>query len=210
LIALLSAIALASAALHVRAEYRGPRSHVYAFKPLTTGCLLGIALVSDPSAPHYRGLVAVGLVFSLAGDVFLMLPSDRFLAGLASFFVAHLCYIAAFVATTGPQASPAVLIPWLLAGAGILATLWPHFGAMRTPALLYVLAILAMGWQATEQWAALRTDWALCAMTGAVLFAISDSALGFDRFRRRFRAAPLVVLATYYSGQWLIALSTTG
>jgi len=210
LIALLSAIALASAALHVRAEFRGPRSHVYAFKPLTTSCLLGIALVSEPSASLYRGLVVAGLVFSLAGDVFLMLPSDRFLAGLASFLVAHLCYIAAFVSTTGPQASPAALIPWLLAGAGILATLWPHFGAMRAPALLYVLAILAMGWQATEQWSALRADWALYAMTGAVLFAISDSALAFDRFRRRFRAAPLVILSTYYAAQYLIALSTHG
>lgn len=210
MIALLSAIALASAALHIRAEFRGPRSHVYAFKPLTTGCLLGIALVGEPIAPLYRGLVVTGLAFSLAGDVFLMLPSDRFLAGLASFFVAHLCYIAAFLSTTGPHVSPAALIPWLLAGAGILAVLGPHFGSMRAPAVLYVLAILAMGWQATQQWNEVRQAWALYALIGAVLFAVSDSALALDRFRRHFRAAPLVILSTYYTAQYLIALSTHG
>ena len=210
MIALLSAIALASAALHIRAEFRGPRSHVYALKPLTTGCLLGIALVGEPVDPLYRGLVVIGLAFSLAGDVFLMLPSDRFLAGLASFFVAHLCYIAAFVSTTGPHASPAILIPWLVAGAGIVAVLGPHFGSMRAPALLYVLAILTMGWQATEQWNAVREEWALFALIGAVLFAVSDSALALNRFRRPFRASPLVILGTYYTAQYLIALSTHG
>ena len=210
MIALLSAIALASAALHIRAEFRGPRSHVYAFKPLTTGCLLGIALVGEPIDPLYRDLVVTGLAFSLAGDVFLMLPSDRFLAGLASFFVAHLCYIAAFLSTTGPHASPAILIPWLVAGAGIVAALGPHFGALRAPAVLYVLAIATMGWQATEQWNAVRQDWAVYALIGAVLFAVSDSALGLNRFRRPFRAAPLVILSTYYTAQYLIALSTHG
>jgi uncharacterized membrane protein YhhN len=208
LIAPLTALALASAALHVRAEFRGPRAHVYVCKPLTTGCLLGIALLGEPIAPVYRGLVVAGLAFSLAGDVFLMLPSDRFLAGLGSFLVAHVCYTGAFVATTGPHASPAAVIPWLLAGAVILAALAPHFGAMRAPALLYVLAILVMGWQATEQWRAVHEPWALSAMLGAILFAVSDSALALDRFRRRFRAAPLVILGTYYTAQYLIALST--
>src|SRR5690606_39451064 len=36
------------------------------------------------------------LVFSVAGDIFLVLPQNRFLAGLVSFFLAHLMYIAAF------------------------------------------------------------------------------------------------------------------
>jgi uncharacterized membrane protein YhhN len=208
LIALLSAIALASAALHIRAEFRGPRSHVYAFKPLTTGCLLAIALVGEPIDPLYRNLIVMGLAFSLSGDVFLMLPSDRFLAGLASFFVAHLCYIAAFLSTTGPHLSPAILIPWLVAGAGFVAALGPHFGSLRAPAVLYVLAIATMGWQATEQWYAARQDWTVYALVGAVLFVVSDSALALNRFRRPFRAAPLVILSTYYTAQYLIALST--
>ena len=40
-------------------------------------------------------------MFSLAGDVLLMLPRDQFVAGLSAFLVAHLCYIAGFW-TDGP------------------------------------------------------------------------------------------------------------
>ena len=32
----------------------------------------------------------------MAGDIFLMLPNDRFVAGLASFLVGHLAYVVAF------------------------------------------------------------------------------------------------------------------
>jgi uncharacterized membrane protein YhhN len=39
---------------------------------------------------------AFGLVFSLAGDVFLMLPKERFVGGLVSFLLAHIAYIIGF------------------------------------------------------------------------------------------------------------------
>src|SRR5512147_2406717 len=97
---LTSTILLATAvacALHLRAAYRGPRWQVYLFKPLTTTLLFGLAAALPPAhGSAYRLAILVGLVFSLAGDVFLMLPRDRFLAGLASFLAAHLAYIAAF------------------------------------------------------------------------------------------------------------------
>lgn len=40
--------------------------------------------------------ILLGLCLSLAGDVLLMLPSDRFIQGLAAFLVAHLCYNVGF------------------------------------------------------------------------------------------------------------------
>ena len=64
-----------------------------------------------------------------------------------------------------------------------------------------------MGWQALAQWLTLGTGWALCALLGAALFTVSDSALALDRFRGAFARAPLAVLGTYYPAQWLIALS---
>ena len=86
------------AAVELRAEYYGPVWQVYLFKPITTTLLVAIAAWS-PGAPGrlYRPLVVTGLLCSLAGDVFLMLPGDRFVAGLASFLAAHVCYISAFV-----------------------------------------------------------------------------------------------------------------
>ncbi len=45
-------------------------------------------------APYFW--FGLGLVFSLAGDVFLLLPARYFMAGLGSFLAAHLCYITGF------------------------------------------------------------------------------------------------------------------
>ena len=203
----LSALALVSGALHIASDHRGSAAR-FLWKPLTTGTLVVIAIAAPaPVSSGYRALVVAGLVFSLAGDVFLMLPKDRFLAGLASFLVAHLFYIAAFAGTTGPQLSLVALLPFLAYGAIVYALLLPHLGRMRIPATLYVLAILAMGWLAAEQWLVFRVPWATSALAGATLFAISDSALALNRFRQPFAAAQLVVLSTYYAAQWLIALS---
>ena len=47
-------------------------------------------------------------MFSLAGDVFLMLPRDAFVAGLAAFLVAHVCYVVGF--WTDPPAAVAMLV----------------------------------------------------------------------------------------------------
>lgn len=204
----LSLVAAGTAAATIGSDARGARAGVYVCKPLTTALILAVALLQGPAVSEgYRALVVAGLAFSLAGDVFLMLPKDRFLAGLASFGVAHLLYIAAFTATTGPTFEMGALAPFAVYGAALVFCLWPHFGRMRVPALVYSAAILAMGWRAAEQWVAHGETWSLVALVGAVLFAISDSALAWDRFRRPLPHRTLLVLSTYYAGQLGIALS---
>jgi uncharacterized membrane protein YhhN len=75
-IAILTLLAIFSASLHIRAEYHGPRYHVYLFKPLTMVFSLLIAVqAGKPDASLYKVTIIAGLVCSLAGDVFLMLPS---------------------------------------------------------------------------------------------------------------------------------------
>ena len=54
-VALLSLLAAISGALHVRAEYRGPRWQTYGFKPLTTGLILAVALVAPGPVPRSTG-----------------------------------------------------------------------------------------------------------------------------------------------------------
>src|SRR3990172_12111355 len=99
-------LAAATAALHVRAEYRGPRWQVYLCKPITTALLLVLALLAQGPGARYQAAVAVGLTLSLFGDVFLMLPGDRFVAGLASFLLAHVAYLVAFTAGGAPGPAP--------------------------------------------------------------------------------------------------------
>src|SRR5690606_25669041 len=93
---LLAATAL-SAVVDWAAVHTDRRPVEYVFKPLTLALLVAAALALDPAEPTVRAWFVVALVLSLAGDVFLMLPSDRFVPGLASFLLAHVAYVVGFV-----------------------------------------------------------------------------------------------------------------
>jgi len=207
LTAILTLLAILSASLHIRAEYYGPRYHVYVFKPLTMVFILLMAVQAGKvETSYYKVAIIVGLLFSLAGDVFLMLPSDRFIAGLVSFLIAHLCYIAAFTSGTGFGFSWR-LLPCAIYGLFIFSILAPHLGKMRLPVLVYMVVILAMAWQAWERWHQAGQSAALLAFLGAVLFVVSDSALAVNRFRGHYKSAQALILSTYFAAQWLIARS---
>ncbi len=208
---LLSALALGCAWLCIRAERRGLRGGVYFFKPATMLCVIAVAGAGAGWPPDaYSSAILVGLALSLAGDVWLMLPSDRFAAGLASFLLAHLCYVAAFAGPGGPRGGPLGLAPFLGAACVVLALVLPGVrgAGLRAAVVGYVVAIAAMGWQAAERARDLGDSGARLAAAGALLFLCSDSTLAWSRFRRPFREAQALVLATYFGGQWLIALST--
>jgi len=205
----LTTLALASALLNISAELAGDRRRVYVFKPLTVVIIILIALQGgDATSPLYRTLVVGGLLYSLAGDVFLMLPRDRFVAGLLSFLVAHVFYIAAFTLDGGGRPSVWAAVPLALYGALMLRLLWPSLGGLKAPVAVYVAAILLMAWQAANRWLALGDGGSAAAFAGALLFVASDSALAWGRFRGEFRGSQAVVLGTYFAAQWLIALST--
>ncbi|MEE2677406.1 MAG: lysoplasmalogenase [Myxococcota bacterium] len=202
--AFLCVAAAASATACILGSLKQRPPIVYVFKPFTMLLILALAIqAGEDTEPAYRVLVVTGLLLSLAGDVFLMLPRDRFTAGLASFLAAHLVYVAAF-ATAGPLLT---LIPWLCVALPFYAFLYPVLGRMRTPVAVYVAAIVAMAWQATNRWLAQDEFSALLALVGAGLFVFSDAALAWNRFRRPFPGAQAVVLSTYFAGQCGIALS---
>jgi uncharacterized membrane protein YhhN len=207
MIPLLLVCIAASGGLAIVGEERGPRWIVYVFKPLTTVLILGLAASATGVPARYQGLVVGGLAASLAGDVFLMLPRDRFVPGLGSFLVAHLAYVTAF-AVTPVGVAPWVVLGGLLAFGGVvLRALWPRLGALRGPVAVYVGVILAMAWMAAARWLRLPSAGAAAAAVGALLFMASDTLLALDRFRGRFAYAHALVLTTYYGAQVLIALS---
>lgn len=211
---LFSLLPLLTAILHIRAEYLprdtpGRQRQIFLFKPLTTTLIILLALLAPrPEPPLYQVAIVVALLFSLGGDIFLMLPQDRFVFGLASFLVAHLVYIVAFSLRTPELLTVWGIIPLLLYGAGMVVYLWPGIKpALRGPVLIYIIAILVMAWRAGEQWAQVGTTPALLALVGSLFFAASDSLLAINRFRRPFYLAQALVLGTYYLAQWLIAMS---
>ena len=208
---LLAALVVTSALLTLLGHYGGPGLAwlVYVFKPLTIVLILLVALLAPPgTSTRYRRGVVVGLVFSLAGDVYLMLPWDHFVHGLACFLVAHCCYLAAFTERCRlfPRWEP-VLALAVLAG-GVLAFLWPGLApGLRAPVVIYVLALSSMASQAVGRGMVLATPAARSAAWSAGLFVLSDALLAVARFREPFAAATAAILVTYFAAQWGIARS---
>jgi uncharacterized membrane protein YhhN len=204
--------ALAGSLVYIATLQNGKGRLHDVLKPLTTLLIAGLALtVAPPLSDLYRWLVIAGLLCSLAGDIFLMLPGERnFTPGLVAFLVAHLFYIAAY-RTRGDFG-----FTWWLAAlylayvAALLYLLWPHIGPVRIPVAVYAAVLMVMGWQAAEMWLAWR-DWsALAAMFGAVLFLLSDSTLALDKFRAPIAQSSVIVMSTYWAAQLLIAWSVRG
>jgi uncharacterized membrane protein YhhN len=203
------AIAAAVGVAHIGARHLGASRVAGALKPLPVALVAALACVAAPVDARYRTLVVAGLVLSMAGDVSLLSPRG-FRAGLASFLLAHLCYIAAF-AGHGAGDAPALvlLVPFVLLGAAILRVLWPGLRQERGPVVAYVVVIVVMGWRAAVRAASPDVPWPSgpLALAGALLFMTSDSLLAFGRFRRTFAAGDAAVMTTYYAAQTLIGLS---
>lgn len=197
-----------SGGVYIWVARAGSPTRRYVFKPLTTVLILLLALaLPDAVSPLYRVLVAVGILFSLGGDIFLMLPRNAFVGGLASFLVAHLFYIGAYVSRAGWQLNWLLLALFILYAAGLLYLLLPQAGAMRIPVTLYALVLMTMGWQAAALWAVTRDVATLLAMAGALLFIASDSILALDKFRAPIPQRDLLIMSTYYGALLLIAWS---
>ena len=210
----LGSLVVLSLALHLCAVYFGPAWQMYLLKPLTTTLVIPLAAATAlrgecPSA-RYASLILAGLACSLVGDVFLMLPSDRFVTGLAAFLVAHVCFAGAFMATSGLRTTPQMAAPYATYLVVLLVVLLPRAGRMALLMAIYAVALVGMAWQAAERWNAVCTGAAARAACGGILFVLSDSALAVDRFARPFHAASLVVMMTYILAVWLIARSLDG
>lgn len=184
----------------------------YVFMPLTTLLTLLLAATAPQSSgPRYQWSVVAGLLFSLAGDVCLMLPKDLFLAGLLAFLVAHLCYLVAFTADCrfASRFGPFAVCGGI--GLVVLVVLWARLpAALRLPVGLYAGALLTMAAQAASRAVKLRAVTATAAAIGAGLFVVSDTLLAINRFGCDLPASRLLVLGTYFTAQWLIARSVYG
>lgn len=208
---ILTVAALISSLVYIatlQAEGSHDRLH-YILKPLTTLLITGIALaIPAPISDTYRWLVILGLLLSLAGDVFLMLPDDRcFLFGLASFLVAHLFFIGAYRARGGFGFTWWLALLYLAYTALLLYLLWPSITEMRIPVVVYGAVLMVMGWQAAEMWLRWSDLSALAAMLGAILFMLSDSTLALNKFRAPIRQSSVIIMSTYWAAQLLLAWS---
>ncbi|MES0361656.1 MAG: lysoplasmalogenase [Anaerolineales bacterium] len=205
---ILTILAIISASIHIWAEYQGPVILIYIFKPLTMVFIILIALLAKkPPSRKYKYAIIAGLLFSMVGDFFLMLPMDLFIAGLISFLIAQLIYTYAFRSGRTLRFNFVAMLLFAIYGVLVFVILLPGLNGMAVPVAAYIVVILVMAWQAWDQWDQVRSRWALLAMIGAILFVISDSILALNKFGEPFAAARALTLTTYFSAQWLIANS---
>ena len=207
-LSIIVAVFAVSAATGVVAALSKRRILYAVAKPLTTALLF--LVVGIPQSGFAR-LIDLGIAFSLAGDVALMLPAkNAFLLGLAIFLGAHIAYISAFVGVAGldvlsPPAAVAALVTALVT-AWLLRRLWPHAAGIRAPLVIYACALGTMVVTAVGAVAAADGELPRAVALGAAMFYVGDASLAVDKFDRPIKYAPLLTLGVYWLGQLAIAL----
>jgi uncharacterized membrane protein YhhN len=203
--ALITVAALLAAADWL-AVARRSRMLEYFAKPGTLAALLAVALVLHPERSDVRAWFVVALAFSLAGDVFLMLPSDLFVPGLASFLLAHLAYTVGFDLHAG-SAVALVATCLLVAAAGaaigsrvVARVAHGDHPSLVVPVVAYMVVISAMVASALAAGPVLGA-------VGAVLFYASDALIAWNRFVQPRPWMPLAIIVTYHVGQAALVLS---
>jgi len=202
--------AAVSALLAIAADWEERRHPAfYLLKPLTTALILGAALSLTPaSGADYRLIIIVALALSLLGDICLMFEGDGwFTGGLGSFLLAHVGFIVAFLKGVTLALPPAWTLLPLIYGLGLCAWLLPRAGSLRIPVALYCLVLLGMTLAAALRLQALGGRPALLAVSGALLFVVSDSSLALRKFAGAYRGAQALILSTYWASIGLIAAS---
>lgn len=203
---LLLALALVAAAADWLAVHLERRPLEYVAKPLTMVLLIGAALALEVDDPAVRAWFVVALVFCLAGDVFLMIPKDLFVFGLAAFLVGHLAYIVGMhvEGVESPRFFVGIVIVMVvLAVIGTMVLRGVRAGPdpnLAGPVVAYMFVISAMVASAIGVGS-------VAAVIGASLFYVSDALIAWNRFIKETPHARVSIMVTYHLAQFGLVLS---
>jgi uncharacterized membrane protein YhhN len=185
-------------------EARGAQTLRFVAKPLASTGFLGVAVAAGALDSRYGMVVLLALALCWLGDVLLLWRAEApFRAGLVSFLLGHVAFVAAF-ALRGVDALWLVAAALLVAPVGWAALAWlrPHLpGSMRVPVLAYVVVISTMVAFAFGVFPAAG----LVLLAGALCFYVSDLAVARDRFVAPGFGNRLWGLPLYYGGTLLLA-----
>jgi len=171
------------------------RALEYVAKPAALAALLLYALTGG----HSSWLIAA-LALSLLGDVYLMLPTDLFLAGMAAFFLAHVAYVGAFDASLRWR-----IVWWMVALAASAPVSVRIVRAIQDPGLRFAVVgyMAIIGLMVGSAFASGR----FTAVVGALLFLASDSIIAWNRFVQPLTWAQPTIMITYHLGQLGLVLA---
>lgn len=176
-----------------------------AAKPLLMITLLLYFLSASSGFPRWRWFVVAALVFSWAGDVFLIWD-NMFIFGLIAFLIAHLFYIIAYHQTGAAKGElrPLDIIKFLLLGSILIWLIYPGLGSMMLPVLVYALVLVGMGiWAHKRRGATCAKSFTLVSI-GVILFVMSDGMIAVNKFAFEIPAERILIMSTYMAAQYLI------
>ncbi len=182
----------------------------YVLTPLVTAAVLFIAVYSllGTDLETYRVIITCGLILALVADTLLMIVEENLLPyGMIFFMGVHSLYVAAFTQGYSFQPwhlAPTVVLFAMLTGSGVFIN--RKAGKLAVPAMVYSAVIALMVFFAlTGDYGSIQRK--NFAVTGAVLFLISDTVLAVNAFHRPVPKSSVWTWALYGPSQLLIALS---
>ncbi len=156
----------------------------------------------------------LGILFSLAGDVALMISLDRFfLVGLVAFLLAHLAYLVGFnipaPATSAWSFFMAIMVG--LGGVRVIRQIIDPLAAngkerMRIPIIIYGAVISLMLLSAMMKLTDLtwNSNASVLVSMGAFLFYISDIILAWNKFVTPIQNGRIYNIGAYHLGQIML------
>jgi len=203
-------LALIFASLEALAVSKNLPGLEYFAKPAVMVCLF-TGLYASTGLQGNTLWFGLGIVFSLAGDMLLMVSLDRmFLFGLVAFLLTHLSYILGFreELTNASAWSLVLMIIILINSLRLIRRILRSIratgqNALVTPVIVYGLVISFMLYTAmsTIYHPAWKTNASLLVSLGAFSFYISDLILAWNKFVAPIKNARIFNIVTYYLGQ---------
>ncbi|MDR2071060.1 MAG: lysoplasmalogenase [Treponema sp.] len=172
--------------------------------PLLLGCYL-------TGAEHFLLTVFLAGIFGWLGDIFLIRSGNikLFMTGLLSFLAGHLCYIRSLLYFTGsvnPGAMIAAVIAAIPLGFIIFRLIRPQKPVVF-PLVLYGGVLMGMALASFCLMLSRRDLLGITLFAGGVCFLISDTILGYGKFREGAHINNLAVMLTYITAQACLLLA---
>jgi len=203
-------LAIAFAALETLALSKNWRRLEYLAKPAVVVSLF-VWLYLTTGLKGNLLWFGIGILFSLVGDVLLMISFNRmFLPGLAAFLLAHLSYITGFQDQFTSVTANSILLVLILVVSAV-RVIRRIVGAMRAkgedrlvvPVIVYstVISVMLFAAMSTIFDPAWKTSATLFVSIGAFLFYMSDVILAWNKFVTPITNGRIFNILAYHLGQ---------
>jgi uncharacterized membrane protein YhhN len=171
-------------------------------KALLVPLLLGYYFVD---AEHFLVTAVLAGIFGWAGDIFLIHAGSikLFILGLLSFLLGHLCYIRSilyFTESVDPAALIAAVIIMVPVGFFVFRIIRPE-KAVILPLVVYGGVLVGMVISTFCLMLSRQDLLGAVFFAGGVLFLVSDTILGYGRFREGAQINNAAVMITYITAQ---------